>query len=673
MRTVLVRHPGRLTDEAYWRAVQDERTRRHRQLGLPAPPSPKPVRAQRPRRPESIADPLPELTPECIVIGEDTRTDLPVPLSSRARLSGLTVIGTMGSGKSSLFESGSVQDMNADNGLAVFDPHGDLIDHVLPQTPTWREHDVRLIDLHDTSRPIGINPFGCRNPRDPLARAETHQRLMRVFTRTWPDLGIYARELLSRTTAVFIDNPGCSLGDVPRMLDDADFRRRVVANTSSPEVRNYWQRTYGGMSDSQRRAYANSTRDKVERFLDLDLSRHIFGQHRTTFDLDDILANGRILLIKLDPMLDELTTMIGALLIELIADAAFRREEGDRRPFFVWVDECQRFATSHIDRIVPQIRKFGVGFALAFQWRGLLSSNPSLREAVSAMPNKVVFNVTSEDARTLVDEFSADPAPQKQVVLDPLGQLEREGHANRDIHALVRQLRRQMVEERARIERRVEAGRGRYQKSAVAPDLPPLSAATEFATLRAAINDYLVGAMTDDEVVDEAPGSPALAWIVEELANLLALQPLERPIGEQVATRAGRRSELQADLCRQDPFHARCVVLTGTGGNRQTTREFSLRTPPYRPLDMSPNAQQRVVRIKSYSSQLCGTPFDVVEAEERKRDPGSSTEKRKSRGLPPPSDRVARGAMATEVNGPLEFEEDESDPIVPEVIVNDDE
>lgn len=39
----------------------------------------------------------------------------------------------------------------------MVDPHGDLIEHVLPRIPKHREKDVILFDPQDADHPIGLN------------------------------------------------------------------------------------------------------------------------------------------------------------------------------------------------------------------------------------------------------------------------------------------------------------------------------------------------------------------------------------------------------------------------------------------------------------------------------------------------------------------------------------
>ena len=67
------------------------------------------------------------------------------------------IIGKTGTGKSQLLEEMIVQDIIAGKGVAVVDPHGDLIDGVISRIPPARAEDVIYFDPSDTQRPMGLN------------------------------------------------------------------------------------------------------------------------------------------------------------------------------------------------------------------------------------------------------------------------------------------------------------------------------------------------------------------------------------------------------------------------------------------------------------------------------------------------------------------------------------
>src|SRR5712692_8887485 len=66
------------------------------------------------------------------------------------------VIGKTGTGKSTLLEALIRQDVEAGDGLALLDPHGDLVERVLARIPAQRKGDLILFDVPDTAHPLGF-------------------------------------------------------------------------------------------------------------------------------------------------------------------------------------------------------------------------------------------------------------------------------------------------------------------------------------------------------------------------------------------------------------------------------------------------------------------------------------------------------------------------------------
>lgn len=67
------------------------------------------------------------------------------------------IVGKTGTGKSTFIANLLKSDMIAGNGLALLDPHGELVDTVLEHIPTNRINDVILFDVSDSDYPIGFN------------------------------------------------------------------------------------------------------------------------------------------------------------------------------------------------------------------------------------------------------------------------------------------------------------------------------------------------------------------------------------------------------------------------------------------------------------------------------------------------------------------------------------
>jgi hypothetical protein len=51
----------------------------------------------------------------------------------------------------------SLQDIRNGEGICVIDPHGDLVEELLPKIPPKRAEDVIHFDPSDTQCPLGLN------------------------------------------------------------------------------------------------------------------------------------------------------------------------------------------------------------------------------------------------------------------------------------------------------------------------------------------------------------------------------------------------------------------------------------------------------------------------------------------------------------------------------------
>ena len=75
------------------------------------------------------------------------------------RLLHLYVIGKTGTGKSTLLENMALQDLERGKGLALIDPHGDLVARIAARIPQSRRDDVIYLDATDPSQPFYSYPL----------------------------------------------------------------------------------------------------------------------------------------------------------------------------------------------------------------------------------------------------------------------------------------------------------------------------------------------------------------------------------------------------------------------------------------------------------------------------------------------------------------------------------
>ncbi len=336
----------------------------------------------------------------------ETRDYVDVPQASRRQ--GLYIIGATGTGKSGLIENLIVQDIKQGYGVCVLDPHGDLIKAVLERMDR-REDDVIFLDITDYHYPFGINLFTCSDPTNPLKVQEIVEQVTHIFEKL---LGVSTNtplilEYLLKCTQTLIANPGYTMAEIPLLLQDEQCRKRLVAHVSDIDVTMFWKR-FEGKRPSDREDEAAGVLRRVSEFLQ-PLTRNLVGQSTSTIDLQRIMDEGKILLVKLSAQYQSISNLVGSTLIALILNAMYARPANKRRQFNLYADEFQRFATEDFATLLTEARKFGIATTIAHQARFQPGMTDGIRATTLGAANLVVFRVQPEDASELAGRFDITP------------------------------------------------------------------------------------------------------------------------------------------------------------------------------------------------------------------------------------------------------------------------
>lgn len=99
--------------------------------------------------------------PRLGILGESDYRSIRVPIGiyDEDRLRHMYVVGKTGVGKSKFLVSMMIDDIAYGKGIAVIDPHGDLIEEVMMHIPESRANDVILFDPTDEQYPFSFNPL----------------------------------------------------------------------------------------------------------------------------------------------------------------------------------------------------------------------------------------------------------------------------------------------------------------------------------------------------------------------------------------------------------------------------------------------------------------------------------------------------------------------------------
>jgi len=140
-----------------------------------------------------------------LLLGENEHAGetVEVRLSAEQRTRHAHIIGASGTGKSTLLFNLIRQDIENGEGIAVLDPHGDLIDRILGVIPKERIQDVVLLDPADESHSVGFNILSAHSNLEKNLLASD---LIAVFQRLSSSWGDQMNSVLQNAILAFLES-----------------------------------------------------------------------------------------------------------------------------------------------------------------------------------------------------------------------------------------------------------------------------------------------------------------------------------------------------------------------------------------------------------------------------------------------------------------------------------
>lgn len=317
------------------------------------------------------------------------------------------VIGKTGTGKSTMLANMAINDLRNNEGICFIDPHGDAIDILLNYIPSGRINDVVFFNPADGERTVKINLFeGDNIEHRELIASGIVAIFQKLYSYSWgPRLEHFLRNAL--LTLLQMEN--ARLSDIIQLFTEKEFRQKVIAQINDPVIKSFWLGEFEPLQDRMKNEAVAPILNKVGQFVSSPLVRNVVNADKSSFSIEQIMNEGKILLVNLSQGLlgEDNATLLGAMLITKIQLAAMARvhiPEEQRRDFYLYVDEFQNFATTSFNKILSEARKYRLNLILANQYIAQIPEE--VQKAIFGNCGSIVsFVMGSEDAQVFSREY----------------------------------------------------------------------------------------------------------------------------------------------------------------------------------------------------------------------------------------------------------------------------
>ncbi|KKP33219.1 MAG: hypothetical protein UR22_C0001G0032 [Parcubacteria group bacterium GW2011_GWC2_32_10] len=332
-------------------------------------------------------------------------------------------IGQTGTGKSWFMQSLIKQDIQNGEGVAVLDPHGELIDDILKFIPKERIDDVVIFEPFDLERPCGLNMLEYDSPEQ---KDFAVQEMIAIFMKLFPPeiIGPMFEHYMRNAMLALMadkDNPG-TLVEIPKMFTDPEFLKDRLQKVTDPVVKSFWLKEWAQTTGSTRSDMLGYVVSKLGKFIENEMMRNIMGQSHSGFNLADVMNGKKIFLANLSKGLTgEINSqLLGMILVSKMQMAAMKRasiEKSQRKDFYLYIDEFQNFTTNSIASILSEARKYKLCLTLAHQYMPQLTDE--IRDAVLGNVGQMgALRIGAEDAERMEKQFEPGFSRFDMVNLD---------------------------------------------------------------------------------------------------------------------------------------------------------------------------------------------------------------------------------------------------------------
>ncbi len=326
-----------------------------------------PSREEIGRRYESVLD-EPLIPDDAIRLGVNTTTGRQAYITTEELKTSLHIYGGMGTGKSNTLKRTCRQliarNAKTSEGVAVFDPHGDVAEHALKVCIELGVDPSRVVyvDLKDRDWSPIINPMrtdgGIIRSAYSLTEAVTRANGVELAL-----LNPMIAEAMISTAIVLLER-GCSLAEAKFFGANTKQHMTVRSHlTQGSIVEEFWDEI-AGLSPRDRRMETGSSARRIEFFMKFPVIQRMLGQTQAGIDAFRIMEEGGIAIFNLGLSGTEVTTQAmrfaGTMFLDMFKNASLRRKKNKAKPFYLLIDEFAYFTSYDTMEALAEARGFGL-------------------------------------------------------------------------------------------------------------------------------------------------------------------------------------------------------------------------------------------------------------------------------------------------------------------------
>lgn len=327
-------------------------------------------------------------------------------LNAEQRSKHIHIIGATGTRKSSMLLHLINQDIQNGEGVAVLDPHGDLIENILPYIPQERIKDVVVIDPNDREFPVSFNILSAHNEIEKDVLASDLVALFKRFSTSWGD---QMNSVFANAIIAFLDNKKVgTLLDLRRFLVERDFREQMLLTVTDPDIVYYWRKEFPLLKGGSIAPILT----RLDTFLRPKLIRNMVCQ-KNSMNFQELMNTKKIVLVKLSEGMigEENSFLLGAFIVSKIQQVTQARQAvsvDERTPFYLYIDEFHHFITPSMASMLTGVRKYGLGLILAHQDMGQIARyDTELENSILNTGTRICLRLVDKDAKRLADGFAS--------------------------------------------------------------------------------------------------------------------------------------------------------------------------------------------------------------------------------------------------------------------------